>query len=133
MNGPHRRWLLDTNAVIALLQGHVEMKGLAGDAEWIGVSVLTEIEFLAFPGLSESDTLLFRRFLERVEIVNLAHEDMALLNEVVVLRRLRRLRLPDAIIAASAKANHATLVTADRSLLILKDDETGIAVRAFTP
>lgn len=109
------------------------MKGLAGDAEWIGVSVLTEIEFLAFPGLSESDTMLFRRFLERVEIVNLAHEDTALLNEVVVFRRLRRLRLPDAIIAASAKANHATLVTADRSLLILKDDETGIAVRAFTP
>ena len=41
MNG--RRYLLDTNAIITLLQ-QLE------DAEGVGISVISQLEFLVFPG-----------------------------------------------------------------------------------
>lgn len=53
MNG--KRYLLDTNAVVALLRGHGPLLELLRDAEWVGVSVISQIEFLAFAGLGEPD------------------------------------------------------------------------------
>jgi predicted nucleic acid-binding protein len=69
MNG--NRYLLDTNAIVALLQGNSQLIQLLQDADWIGVSVISQIEFLAFSGLSEADRQLFQQFLQRVEIVGL--------------------------------------------------------------
>ncbi|EDX78747.1 hypothetical protein MC7420_7400 [Coleofasciculus chthonoplastes PCC 7420] len=64
MNG--NRYLLDTNAIVALLQGNSQLIQLLQDADWIGVSVISQIEFLAFSGLSEADRQLFQQFLQRV-------------------------------------------------------------------
>ncbi len=43
MNG---RYLLDTNAVVALLKGHPDLLRLLSAATWVGISVVTELEFL---------------------------------------------------------------------------------------
>lgn len=51
MNGKPGRYLLDTNAVVALLQGHTGLGQHLSDAEWVGISIITQLEFLAFPGL----------------------------------------------------------------------------------
>ena len=61
------RLLLDTKAIVALLQGDVRLVQLLHRAEWIGISVISRIEFLVFTGLTESDRQLFEQFLERVE------------------------------------------------------------------
>ncbi len=61
MNG--NRYLLDTNAIIALLQKDSSLVQLLKDAEWVGISVISQIEFLAFSGLTEADILLFQQFL----------------------------------------------------------------------
>lgn len=58
MNGPPKRLLLDTNAVVSLLRGHGELLGVVKQAEWIGVSIVSEIEFLAFPSLPQDDASL---------------------------------------------------------------------------
>jgi tRNA(fMet)-specific endonuclease VapC len=47
-----KRLFLDTNAIISLLNYNEELLELTGRAEWIGVSIISYIEFLAFPGLS---------------------------------------------------------------------------------
>jgi hypothetical protein len=52
---PGERYLLDTNAIIALLQGNQQLIELLQDAEWIGISIISQIEFLVFPGLNEAD------------------------------------------------------------------------------
>lgn len=65
MNGASKRYLLDTNAVVSLLRGHPGLLELTKQAEWLGVSVITYIEFLAFPQLAAEDIALFTRFLER--------------------------------------------------------------------
>lgn len=54
------RYVLDTNAIVALLQGNAQMIPLIQKAGWIGVSIISQIEFLVFPGLTESDRHLFQ-------------------------------------------------------------------------
>jgi hypothetical protein len=60
------RYLLDTNAIVALLQGNTQLIQVLRNADWIGVSVISQIEFLAFSGLSQTDRQLFQQFLQRV-------------------------------------------------------------------
>lgn len=112
MNG--NRYLLDTNAIVALLQGNSQLIQLLQDADWIGVSVISQIEFLAFSGLSQADRQLFQQFVQRVEIVGLVAGNAVLIEKIIEIRSSYRLKLPDAVIAAMAIHNSATLVTADQ-------------------
>ncbi|MCA1994572.1 MAG: twitching motility protein PilT [Coleofasciculus sp. S288] len=74
------RYLLDTNAIVALLQGNAQLIQSLQNSSWIGVSVISQIEFLAFSGLSQADRQLFGQFLQRVEVVGLAADDTQLRN-----------------------------------------------------
>jgi hypothetical protein len=112
MSGEHR-FLLDTNAVVSLLAGNRELAGQLDAAEYVGISIVSYLEFLAFDGLSASDRACFGSFCERVEIVPLAQNDLKLIDMVLDLRSRHRLKLPDAIIGASAISRNALLVTND--------------------
>lgn len=57
---------------------------------------------------------LFEAFAARVEVVGLAASQQELLSHIVELRRARKLKLPDAIIAGTARYQRATLLTGDR-------------------
>ncbi len=56
------RYLLDTNAIIALLQSNNKLAQQIQNAEWIGISIINQIEFLAFSDLSEKDLQLFCQY-----------------------------------------------------------------------
>lgn len=108
------RYLLDTNAIVALLHGNPQLFQLLQNADWIGVSVISKIEFLAFSGLGQNDRQLFQQFLQRVEVIGLVATDTALIERIIEIRQQFRLKLPDVIIAAMAIQNSASLVTADQ-------------------
>ncbi len=108
------RYLLDTNAIVALLQETPQLIQLLQNANWVGISVISQIEFLAFSGLSQSDRQLFQQFVQRVEVVGLIASDTALIENIIGIRQQYRLKLPDAVIAAMAIQNLASLVTADQ-------------------
>ena len=108
------RYLLDTNAIVALLQGNPQLIQLLQNADWIGISVISQIEFLAFSGLSQSDRQLFQQFLQKVEVVGLTASDTTLIEQIIDIRQQYRLKLPDAVIAAMTIQNVASLVTADQ-------------------
>lgn len=110
MNG---KLLLDTNAVIALLEGNATVENLCAKATWIGISVITELEFLSFDSLSASDVALFEEFKKRVEVISVNQSNITLLQMTIDLRRTYNVKLPDAIIAASAIINKANLVSND--------------------
>ena len=121
-----KRYLLDTNAVVALLQGNNKLRKvcvritprlkLSQSAEWIGISVITQIEFLAFSGLSNEDKRLFSQFLQRIDVIELTPKQNELIDLIIKLRQQYRVKLPDAIIAATAIRYEASLVTADKQL-----------------
>jgi tRNA(fMet)-specific endonuclease VapC len=75
------RYVLDTNAIVALLQGNIQLIELLKDADWLGVSVISQIEFLVFPGLTQDDRQIFEEFLQRVEVLGLVAIDAVLLSE----------------------------------------------------
>ncbi|MBA3924587.1 MAG: type II toxin-antitoxin system VapC family toxin [Nostocaceae cyanobacterium] len=108
------RYVLDTNAIVALLQGNSQLIQLLQNSNWIGVSVISQIEFLAFSGLSQDDCLLFQQFIQRVEVIGLTGDDALLIEKIIEIRQQYRLKLPDAVIAAMAIRNSASLVTADQ-------------------
>ncbi|MBS3966906.1 MAG: type II toxin-antitoxin system VapC family toxin [Truepera sp.] len=112
MNG--ERYLLDTSAVISLLAGNKTLAERLERADWIGLSIITQLEFLVFPELTEADKSLFEAFAARVEVVGLTTSQKELLSYIIELRGARMLKLPDAIIAGTARHYRATLVTEDR-------------------
>lgn len=112
MNGD--RYLLDTNAIVALLQGNSKLTQLLKNADWIGISVISQIEFLAFSGLNQVDRQLFQEFLRRIEVIDLKSTDAELVEKIIEIRQQFRLKLPDAIVAAMAIQNSAGVVTADQ-------------------
>ena len=114
MNG--KRFLLDTNAVAALLRGDSQLIALIHDAEWVGISVISQIEFLAFAGLNQHDRALFADFLQRVTVIGLTAEAGELIGLTVAVRQQHRLKLPDAIIVATAISERASLVSADQHI-----------------
>ncbi|WP_417909849.1 PIN domain-containing protein [Candidatus Electronema sp. PJ] len=83
--------------------------------------MISQIEFLAFSGLTEADRQLFQQFLQRVEVLGLSAEDVALIEKIIAVRQQHRLKLPDAVIAAMAMQKGAALVTADREFVKLTD------------
>lgn len=107
------RFILDTNAVVSLLNGNRELATRLEAAEYVGISVVTYLEFLAFDGLSDSDKKSFERFASRVEIVPLSLDDKKLITLSLTLRSNHRLKLPDAIIGATAISRNALLITND--------------------
>lgn len=119
MNG--NRYLLDTNAIIALLQKDSSLVQLLKDAEWVGISVISQIEFLAFSGLTEADILLFQQFLQRVEVISLSSQDEWLIGQIISIRQQYRLKLPDAVMVATTQKQSAKLVSRDVQLNKVSD------------
>lgn len=108
------RCILDTNAIVALLQGNAQLIQLLQKANWIGISIISQIEFLVFPGLTKSDRQLFQEFLQRVEVIDLTTINTALIHKIIEIRQQYSLKLPDAIIAAMTIHCSASLITADQ-------------------
>lgn len=110
MNG---NFVLDTNAVVALLNGHAGLTKLLAQANWVGISVISELEFLSFPNLSANDEAVFQQFKSRIEVLDLSATDVVLTKEIISIRRAHTVKLPDAIIAASTIQRNATLISND--------------------
>lgn len=124
MNG---RFLLDTNAVIDLLGGHAGLVQLLQGATWVGIPVIVELEFLSFSHLSSSDAALFAQFKKRVETISLDASDAPLLQQIIQIRQGFNLKLPDAIVAATAIQQQATLLSNDT----LFKRVTGLSLQTF--
>jgi len=105
-----QRYLLDTNAIIYLIGGRLAAPLPAGHYSF---SVISEIELLSFTGLSTEDEQKIGELLTLLDRVEL---NQAVRLEAIKLRKQKRLKLPDAIIAASAIVNQATLFTNDQAL-----------------
>ena len=116
-----RKYLLDTNAIIQLLKGNAELSALLADADFVSTSVIAEMEYLSFPDLPENDVAIFQIFKSRVKVYGIPSDNMALTQLAVDARKMFKMKLPDAIIAATARANDLTILTADDHFKPLKE------------
>lgn len=104
------RQLLDTNAALYHLGGRLAAPLPAG--EYL-VSVITEMELLSYPALDATSEKQIREFLNEVAVIGLTQDVQA---RAIQLRRQEQLKLPDAIVAATALVFDAELLTNDKKL-----------------
>src|SRR5665647_295105 len=107
------RLLLDTNSIIALLNENAGVIDAIDTADDIFISIINELEFKSFSNLSLNDMKLFDAFVAGVTVLDLQASNITLKSKIIEIRNIYKLKLPDAIIAASAIVNNAVLVTAD--------------------
>ncbi|MCK9462262.1 MAG: type II toxin-antitoxin system VapC family toxin [Proteobacteria bacterium] len=122
MNGA--RFLLDTNVLIGFLGGakwaaDFFERTSAKKPEYL-VSAVTRMELLGFPGITEEEEGRVAALLARLEPVPI---DTQVEEAAISLRRTGNLKLPDAIIAATALTRKAALVTADEDFKKVPDLE----------
>ena len=109
-------YLADTNAIIYLLAGNSCMNSFKDAA--IAVSVISEMELLSFPRITEQEVCVIKDLLSHCTIFPLDNE---IKNQAIHLRRSLGLKLPDAIVAATAMAKSLSLITADKAFARLPD------------
>ena len=108
MNG--NNILLDTNAIIYFLNG----KFLLDNEYNIFTSIISEIELLCYPKITSEEENIIKDFLNSINIINL---DNYIKNETILLKKEISIKLPDAIILATAKTNNLILLTQDEGIL----------------
>jgi hypothetical protein len=107
-------YLLDTNTVIKFLDGTLPTNALdflnnVIDTE-CSISVITEIETLGFNFTAIEDENVMQLFIDNTNVIELSS---LAVGQTIALRKQVKIKLPDAIIAATAIAYNLTLITSD--------------------
>jgi len=111
------RYFLDTNALIALGNGDTHLRMMLESASYVGTSVICQVEYLTGIANDVVARASFLSMLDVLDVVDLRHGDCGLTDEIVRIRATNKhVKMPDAIVMASAKMREATLVTNDRQL-----------------
>lgn len=105
-------YLLDTNFVINYFKGLYE--GTARTFtdtvvnETTFISVITRIELLGWQSISAGDELTIQDFITDSIIFSL---EEAIIQQAIILRKSKKIKLPDAIIASTALVHNLQLLT----------------------
>ena len=103
-----KRYLIDTNIIIDFSENRLPLNAKLFVAEIIdnepNISIINKIELLGFL-LVTSEII---EFIDSANVINLT-EDIA--NQTIDLRKKRKIKLPDAIIAATALTYKLTLIS----------------------
>jgi predicted nucleic acid-binding protein len=112
------RFILDSTVVINHLNKKIDVDAFFSavpEFEWY-VSIVTEIEALSKPGMTTDEEHEAMAFLARFVALDI---DQKIKKETIDIRRATKLRLPDAVIAATAVILDATCLSNDTHLLNL--------------
>lgn len=85
------------------------------------VSFISYIEFLGYNGVSES----MKGFIALADVIEI---NKAIINETILIRKSRRIKLPDAVIAATALVHDFALVSRN-----IKDFESIKGLKLINP
>ena len=100
--------LIDSNIIIyASKPGFDFLHPLLAEPD-VAVSVITHVETLGYHPLTSDEKLYLAEFFANVERLPVSE---AVVTQAVALRQTRRVKLGDSLIAATALAHGATLVT----------------------
>ena len=102
--------LLDSNTIIYLSKKLIKIDDILEDNTIPLVSVVTYMEVLGYDFKDDSEKNFIKKLFSFLEIVYI-DEEIAI--KTIKIREENKIKLPDAIICATAIANNATLVTND--------------------
>lgn len=109
--------VVDTNIILYLFKGDRLISDLLNDQQ-IYISFITELELLSFKSQSVREKKIIDSFLSDCSIIDITPAIKLL---TVELRRTYSLKLPDAIVIATAHFLNMPLITADKALKKVED------------
>jgi len=104
--------LLDSNVLIYLSKKELDFKKVASPDDQIFISVITYMEVLGYTFENNSEKQIIENLCKHLPIIEL---DSEIVETVITIRQQHKIKLPDAIILASAITRNAELVTANIS------------------
>jgi len=103
-----QKYLIDTNVLIAAQMNRLSSQGLNFLAKVINenftVSFITQIEYLGYKDINKDSE-------EFISLANVIGIDQSIIQSCIDLRKNHKIKLPDAIIAATALTRDLILVT----------------------
>ena len=108
MNGTN--FLIDTNIVIYLTKGMLKTSDFAPKGSNLYISTITYIEALGYPFPNQSDEMAITGLCDTFDRIFLTKD---IETQTIIIRKSNKIKLPDAIIAATALVHNLTLVTHD--------------------
>ena len=119
-------YLVDTNTIIDYLENRLPVTSInLKDKIPIQISVISRIELLAWQKASDEQLKVLNGFISASTVFNLEEN---IIPKSIEIRKIYRLKLPDAIIAATAATNNLKLLTRN-----LKDFERIIELNCIDP
>jgi predicted nucleic acid-binding protein len=109
--------LADTSIIINLFNGVKEIEELISGRS-LFISVISEIEVLSFPNITPSEKTLIKDFLSGCYIIDM---EPAIKDITIEIRSKYKVKLPDAIIAATAIYFDLPLFTMDKGFKKIAD------------
>lgn len=103
-------YVLDTNILIYLFSGQLAEAIPDGNH---GYSVITEIELRSFQSLTQTAT---DKIQQALSLMNRLELNDAVREQTILLRRNHKLKLPDALIVATAMTQESVLISNDERL-----------------
>ena len=123
-----QQYLVDSNAVIDYLSGKIPEKGKLFMDKVINnvpnISVITKIEVLGYKTTSEASHILIS-FVYDSLVIGLSDE---IIDITIEIRKKYKIKIPDAIIAATSLAHNSIIVTRN-----LKDFQIIKGVKCINP
>ena len=107
MNG--NKLFLDTNIILYLLNGDETLAELLNGKQ-LFISVITELELLAYKGITKKEEKVIREFVSQCKTITINNE---VKQETIRIRKTYSTKLPDSIIIATALYLDLPLITSD--------------------
>ncbi len=102
------RYLVDSNIIIYHLNGEpIATKFLSQNYRDIAISQITYVEVLSFPFSREQEENV-KRLLSKFTIIDITQ---SISNQAIENRKIKKIKLPDNLIASTAMINNLVLVT----------------------
>jgi len=100
--------LIDTNILIYALNGEpVSQAFVERNLHRAAITPIIYIEIMSYP-FSREEEACVRDFLDQMPLLPIDHDVM---ERTILIRRQKRIKLPDAMIAATAQVHDLTLIT----------------------
>lgn len=103
-------FLADSNVIIYAISGRDDAAIDFIAETFPSVSVVSKIEVLGYPNLDATQYNDFINFFDTIQVVPINN---LVVNKTIEIRRTRKIKLADALIAATAIVHNLTLVTAN--------------------
>ena len=109
--------MLDTNIILYFLGGDDTLVPLIEEKNLI-ISIISEIEVLSYEALTGEELVQTKRFLDHCSSIGITSD---IKEKAISIRRRYKMKLPDAIIAATSVSLDVPMITADNDFKKVKN------------